>query len=484
MRGRHHRIVVPLLQRQRGAFAVMAPALILVIMGFCGLAMTLSMMYNRKAELQTAAESIALAAATQLNGTSTGVTSALAAAAFAANTSFHSYNTASIVWNNNAISFAATPYASDWVDASTAQNAMTAANLFYVRVNTAQLTTRPGTVSTLFLQVLPSIAPTMEVDSRAVAGRSSVNVTPLAICAMSAAAGASRGTELVEYGFRRGISYNLMMLNPNASTGGAHYLINPISLPGTVGSSVMNKLDIIRPFVCTGTLSIPSLAGGNITVEPGFPLSSVYQQLNSRFGTYAAPCTAATAPPDSNVKSYTYSSAFPWMNVTPRAQSAETRTTATQLLTIADLPAASIPSTTTADMYGPLWVYAKAAKSALYRDGVAEPSTGYTTFGTSDWSTLYTPGAPAIKSGNSYPTTPYLLNTEPPTGGLTGVANRRVLNVPLLNCPVASGAVVTAEVRAIAKFFMTVPATENEIFAEFAGVIPQASLAGKVELYP
>jgi hypothetical protein len=172
------------------------------------------------------------------------------------------------------------------------------------------------------------------------------------------------------------------------------------------------------------------------------------------------------------------------MNVTPRAQSAETRTTATQLLTIADLPAASIPSTTTADMYGPLWVYAKAAKSALYRDGVAEPSTGYTTFGTSDWSTLYTPGAPAIKSGNSYPTTPYLLNTEPPTGGLTGVANRRVLNVPLLNCPVASGAVVTAEVRAIAKFFMTVPATENEIFAEFAGVIPQASLAGKVELYP
>ncbi len=64
-----------------------------------------------------------------------------------------------------------------------------------------------------------------------------------------------------------------------------------------------------------------------------------------------------------------------------------------------------------------------------------------------------------------------------------GVRHRRVLNVPLLECPVAGGAGATATVLAIGKFFMTVPATSTSIKAEFAGIARQENLSGTVELY-
>jgi len=66
----------PLLRHQRGAFAAMTMLLILVICGFCGFAIDLGRMYNRKVELQTVADTIALAAARELDGTTAGVTRA------------------------------------------------------------------------------------------------------------------------------------------------------------------------------------------------------------------------------------------------------------------------------------------------------------------------------------------------------------------------------------------------------------------------
>jgi hypothetical protein len=73
---------------------------------------------------------------------------------------------------------------------------------------------------------------------------------------------------------------------------------------------------------------------------------------------------------------------------------------------------------------------------------------------------------------------------SPSSAHLPGVRYRRVLNVPLLSCPVAAGANVTANVLAIGRFFMTVPATATSISAEFAGVVPEQSLGGRVEMYP
>ena len=139
-------------------------------------------------------------------------------------------------------------------------------------------------------------------------------------------------------------------------------------------------------------------------------------------------------------------------------------------------------------MYGPLWAYARAVPYSSYVAGVAEPVAGYTPFATGAWSTLYGPSAPAPSV--SYPSgvsTPYraILGTNflsPPSAN-KGVANRRVLNVALLSCPVAPGALASATVLAIGKFMMTVPATSTRLYAEFGGLAAEPLLQGAVELY-
>lgn len=468
-------------RRERGVFAVMTAVLILVILGFCGFALELSRLYNRKVELQTIADGIALAAAAQLNGTKEGIDNALSAAsrAGAQLTMTYNYGASPIVWSDNAIRFSSAPSGSEWMNAGGAKGQ--AGTMFYVEVDTARLDERIGRVNLVLLPVLPSVGSSAQTASRAVAGRSTINVMPLAICAMSEARASARGTELVEYGFRRGISYDLMQLNPDDNSKGAHFLVNPVAAAGSSGTSAGTKLAVIQPFVCTGTLAMPQVTAGKITVEPDFPLKSVYRQINSRFGSYTSPCTANGAPPDTNIKEYT--GALSWMTEKPKGQSAELRTTDKQRFTLADLAQSEIPAGTTADLYGPLWIYAKAAKYSGYKNGEPEPEPdGYPTFTAStDWSTLYTPGPPKLKG--SYPSpSPYKSITQ--SGGARAVANRRVLNIPLLRCPVPAGSPTSAEILAIAKFLMTAQATENELFGEFTGLARPESLGGQVELYP
>ena len=62
---------------QRGSIAIMFLAAFLVMCGFFGLALDLSQLYNRKVEMQTVADTVAVAAALELNGTAAGVTRAL-----------------------------------------------------------------------------------------------------------------------------------------------------------------------------------------------------------------------------------------------------------------------------------------------------------------------------------------------------------------------------------------------------------------------
>jgi Flp pilus assembly protein TadG len=471
----------------------MTTVLLLVIFAMCGLAFNLSQMYNRKAELQKAADVIAIAAAAKLNGTDAGISDAIDAAAKAASIFGYNYHSA-VVWSPDALSFASSPYTSTWTDAASATGK--AADLYFAKVDTARLDPSHGRVDLLFVPVKAAGQTYAQVNSRAIAGPLSTSVFPLAICAMSKTKGDTRGFELIEYGFRRGIGYDLMQLNPNDKDKGANFLVNPVAPSGTTGTSLALRMDVILPFICTGTLAIPpvrlptaSASGGKITVEPGFPLGSVWNQLNSRFGTYtnASPCTSANAPPDSNIKPYPYLTALTWMNDIPTKQSAEPRTTATALMTLPDLPQGTIPASTKPGMYGPLWLYAKPVPYSAFQPEKSEPESGYPTFGPADWPTLYAKGTPTLKAGKTYPSqTPYLALTQSPTGSLrtASVANRRVLNIPLLNCPVPDGSPATAEVLAIGKFFMTVPATDKELYAEFAGLAQPSSLGGQVKLYP
>jgi len=69
----------PVPHRQHGAIAIMAGLLIVVLIGFGGLAIDLGRLYIVKTELQNAADAAALGAAKDLNNTAAGVTAAATA---------------------------------------------------------------------------------------------------------------------------------------------------------------------------------------------------------------------------------------------------------------------------------------------------------------------------------------------------------------------------------------------------------------------
>jgi hypothetical protein len=459
---------------EKGAIAVMAPFVIIVMIAMFGFALDLSRAYNRKMELQSVADAAALAAAAALNGTSDGIDKAVLAGAAAASTFSYSYNKVNIDWSPAALSFGTAPDGGSkgWVDDGSAKGSP--GSVFFVRADTSKLDPSVGRVPNLLIPILSSAFAETKVSGAAVAGKHSLNALPLAVCANSNTPASSLASgELVEYGFRRGVSYDLMNLNPGGQTP-ENFLVNPIAPAGTVGASMMGRMEIVAAYICTGQMAIPALQGGSITVERGFPIGSLYPFLNSRFGTYAPPCQASSAPTDPNTTHFDLANVS-WMTDKPDGLSATALADPDPLLTLAEKPAGA-----TNKAYGPLWSYAKAAKYTSYTTNYGvEPASGYTTFAPSDWATLYTPGLPAAQN---YPsTTPYQN-----TGGAVAyktLYNTRVLRIPLLQCPVASGSQVAATFLGIGKFFMTVPAGSSKLYAEFAGMENSTAMRGSVRLY-
>ena len=480
-------------RRQRGTIAVMTTVTLVVILGFFALALDLSRLYNRKVEMQNVADVIALSAANELNGTADGVIKALAQASSrlslgAPQGLTYQYSKLSMQWSDAAIEFNSSLSAGgQWVDANTAS--ATPARIRFVRVDTSKLNPEYGEVRTLFMHILAPSLTTTNATGRAIAGPSAISVVPLALCAMRPEPARNRSGELVEYGFRRGVSYDLMNLRANQTTPAQSFVINPLAAPGTVGALPSNDLAIVKPFACTGTMAMSRVSGGPLTVESPFPLGQLYTQLNSRFDVPGAPCNQYSAPPDANIKAYVFNNkgilplnaSVPWMAVAPAGQAANTYADSvnSKRWTVADPD--TTPAATTGPMFGPLWSYAKAARYAA-----SEPAGGYATFATTNWSTLYPPSSGPAPAAGTYPAAgPYAaisgVNFQGPTSGKKGVRGRRVLNVALLSCPVAGN---SANVVAIGKFFMTVPATATSLWAEFAGVAPESAFGSQVELHP
>lgn len=482
-------------RRQNGAFSILFALLLFVMLAFCGLAVDTALIYNRKAEMHGIAASIAIAAARELDGTPAGVDSALVKAAETAGRLRYRY-WRPLAWNGDALMFSSTPAAgAEWVAAATARAA--AAGRFYVRVDTSALAPEVGLVEMYVMRRLFGSTPWINIGHTAIAGRSTIHVMPLAICAMSAVAGEARtnpgspaAVELLEYGFRRGVTYNLMRLNPDDIVP-ANFALDPLAPPGGAGSSSNTSASAIAPFVCAGRLWVPRLTGGSIRVGSPFPIESLYRQLNSRFDQYDGnACRPNGAPPDFNIKAYTPGAGggTAWMNPRPTLQSALETVVRGRLETIADLPAP--PAGTSAGRYGPLWAYGRAVRFSAYSPGLPEPSGGYARFSITDWATLY-PGSP-VPAATNYPgaVQPYqpttgTYYTRPSTNNLAiSVVERRLLHIPLLACPVPAGGNVAATALAIGKFFMTAPADSAGVYAEFSGIVPENRLAGEVTLYP
>jgi Flp pilus assembly protein TadG len=456
---------------QRGGVLIMFALTCLLIFGIFGLTLDLGRLYNRRIDMQTVADAVALAAARELNGTPQGLANALVKAGNAAEKIKYGFDHSPIAWSESAISFSEKPgTGATWLDAGSAADSANLNRLLYVKVDTNDLPTPHGTINTTFIRVLPNTPTTASANGRATAGPSMINVTPFAICAMSSfekeplAHPASAGppavaavNELIEYGFRRGVSYDLMRL-PNASAP-QNFLVNPVASPGTMGSAAEITDAAVGPFVCTGTMAMPQVTDSNsrpITVASPFPLSTLFDRFNSRFDNFTTGnCDPWTAPPDTNIQSFDRSVAanVPWMNPRPVSQ------------------------------VGLLWSFAKAVPWSSYTSGASEPTAGYVTFTTTNWRSLQYPGSPGpLGTYNNGTASPYTtIVTLPAPARRPGLRNRRVLNVPLLACPVSGS---TATVRAIGKFFMTMPATGGQLHAEFAGLASESALATRVEFHP
>lgn len=455
----------------RGSISVIFALMLAGLLAFTGLALDLAQMFNRKQELQRLADAVALAAAQSLNGAADGVADAVAQAAEIAPRYRYSYRK-KVVWNSRALSFATRPDAGsgEWKDVAGAS--ASPGGLRYARVDTSQLD-GIGAVATPFAALLGDAYASATVAAVAVAGRSDIEVAPLAVCAMSAVADGSRsygagGAEWVQYGFRFGVTYNLLNLNPAAGAAVPEYFL---VAPQAASTDVTDAK--VGPFLCSGSMQRDSITGATVAVRrPGaFTFSG---HLNTRFNQFSAavPCTERGAPPDTNILSY---AAPNWMAKKPTAPHAQPGAVdATQKLdTVADRGTAA-----PADVdYGTLWAY-----------GAAKRADNHAAIPVSQWPQLYkvASGNTPLTNGSFPGVSPYLTpqavgqSQSPSKAGRSG---RRLLHIPLLACPVAAGASAQAQVRAVARFLLTAPASATAVSAEFAGVVSEQALGGAVELY-
>ena len=481
------------LKRQGGGIAIMSVGFLFIILGFFALAFDLSRIYNRRAEMHALSSTVAVAATRHLDGTTEGIVQALAAAKDVVEGRpmgpYYEYKN-KMTWNDNAISFSASQDGSSgWKTSGEAKNA--AADLMYAKVDTGALDAAYGQVNLLFAPILSSSLRSVNTSDRSIAGRARLNVTPLGICAMSPVARSKRanpsGTqydELLEYGFRRGVSYDLMQLNPDG-TGPVSFQIDPVRLAGGASTGANFTPWIYRQYICSGTVGLPKVAGAKVAVQGPFPISTYFTHLNSRFDPYTGTCDVHTSPPDTNVKQYVFGS-ISWMNPRAGVQSAlKDPTNSQRLQTVADH---GPPNHTVAADYGPLWTFARAVPWSSYESqGAAEPAGGYTPFAATSavWQALYGD----TSAVGAYPnTTPYFQPPGSPSGDFSaptssrkpGKSFRRVLNIPLLSCPVTGS---EADVLAVAKFLMTIPASSTAIYAEFGGLSSDNHTGGTVEIY-
>lgn len=465
---------------QRGVFLILFAVLIVAILALAGLAIDIGFVYEREGDMKHMANTAAIAAAHQLDGTVEGLDQAVEEARDILDENTWGAGEEPS-WNESALSFGASPDG-PWraVDDVLSLPAGQIKLYRFARVDAGQLDTAMSTVVRLFPFMSEPEAQLASVVS--VAGPVMTQMLPLGVCAMNANRYASRAVsgmsvlELVEHGFRRGVTYNLLRLNPApGSTAPASFLVNPVDFPGAGGSS--NAANFahgkVAPFMCAGSIAQP--ASDQVYVLQPFP-TSLIPELNSRFG-HASACEESAALPDRNIKSFLSAD---WLNNNARTvPHAQERATAGGMMTVADLPP-STPAARLKEHYGTVW-----ANVRPVRYSATAANHAGSRFIAADIDNLY-PVDSGDKVSSTWPdlrlTLPYGYTIESPAGA--HLRYRRILHVPLFACPVTSG---TATVLAVGKFMLTAPASDDPgntyISAEFSGLLPGTGRATETRLY-
>lgn len=453
-------IIQPALHRQRGAVAVMTGLLlVLVLVPMGGLVIDMGHLYIAKAELQNAADAAALAAAKDLNSKDTGIDAAIASGIAVAGK--HKYDfTTSLTMQASDFVFANNP---DGPWYTQAQAKAAPAGLTFVKADTGS-----KTMPTILMGIA-GVAST-STNGVAVAGRYVNVVTPIGICAVDPANRTAQYTypsgltELVEFGFRRGVGYNLFDLGKLGGAPSDPYLINPVDTPPACDAN-NSSTNSTAPFICNGNSAVITLGSGQVNTNTGLS-ATIEKALNSRFDDFGggSKCDAAQAPPDVNVKEYP-TSAVNWQGSPPTRETVSVTNSTPKY----SLPPATVPNTggiTNSD-YGVLWAYGPSYRS----NGASPPAVGnpITTAEANANSAMYS-SASAFNGnypssvGNGFSATDYqpapynqssVAYFQAPTH--TGVADRRVLNLVLVDCrsaPVGNASCGVMSAVGIGRFFM------------------------------
>lgn len=520
-------------QKQKGAVAIVLGLSIVTLFAMGGVVLDLGHLYVAKSELQNSADAAALAAAQRLNETAAGITNARNnAIAIAAQNNFNFSNSVTLTTTN--VEYGPSP-SGPWVNYATAFASPT--GMTFVRVDTG-----PQVMDTYLMRVVGPAFNTVSTFGMAVAGHFVNDVTPIGVCAVDPAnktakytytAGGTGITELVEFGFRRGVTYNLFGLNPLAGGPSDPYLINPVNAPPAACNPASSSAAFTAPFLCKGNSAVIPTGVGQVYTNTGLT-ASLAASLNSRFDDYSGPsvCIPASAPPDTNVKEYPCKnpSADPacvsgvspptaWMepgaNLYPNREfvaygtgllGAIAATKPNYNLPAAGLPApAGLPPTRRAQFadYGVLWSYGPAYQAdtstppqagAAITPAQANLNPMYNSSAMNYFDTTGYPGAPGAGFPAGTPAAPYNQISgsyfQAPSLAHPGVRNRRILNLVLVNCsvaPVGSASCGTMSAVGVGRFFMQTKAVftggpNRRLDMEFAGLIDPIPVA-EIRLY-
>lgn len=498
---------------QKGAVAIIVALCAIVLFAFMGIALDLGRTYNAKTELQNAADAAALAGAKELNQTVAGVRNAETKAIAIAKQHTYTYSTpvSNTSGSNIILMVGECPDDSCMVLSSSITSDDLAVGKTFLKAETGL-----RTMNTYFMRVAGSAFDTTQTFGMAVAGRFVNNVAPIGVCAIdpdNVTKADLTTNELLELGFRRGVSYNIPALNPLGAQG-TPYLINPVDAPPASCQPSHSSADFTAPFICSGRSAVVTSTPAQVYVNTGGSYGKIEKALNSRFDVFGggSPCDAASAPPDINIHEYKCTGSpgtNPGCVTNPPAGSPRDwmdpagSDTPTQETVSLD-PLTNRPlSPLLFSQYGVLWSYSR----AVHADGSTPPQAG-TAFTLSDWPTLY--GGSADTSATGYPASaaippfpagtlpsPYAQSAssaynqyfEAPSVPHPGVKDRRVLNIAILDCTSLSGGGLSCsniKVVGIGKFFMQEKAdltgNPKRIDTEFAGLIEPVPTS-EIKLY-
>ncbi|WP_420474704.1 pilus assembly protein TadG-related protein [Noviherbaspirillum sp. ST9] len=484
------------LHKSRGAIAITFALSLFALLGFLSMTVDLGRTYTMRTELQNTADAAALAGALELNQTLAGVLAASARALAVAEANAVNYSAGITITQAN-LAVGTCPEDGCMVPISSITSDTLAAGRTFLRVQIPS-----GNMPTFFGRFVPTaggagFANTNTFGS-AVAGRFLAQITPLGVCAVDTIRGGRRTIpglpdELVEFGFRRGVSYNLPQLNPLSGASGDPIWINPVTAPPAACNPSSSSATSLHPFVCSGTSTVAAAVPGFVYANTGGSYGPMEKALNSRFDDFLGgnACDPGSAPPDINVKEFRAPPPTPgsighpreWMEPDPVQQTISLNPTTFKPLT-----------SPTQSQYGALWSFSRAVQAT----GTSPNATAGAPFDASvaHWNALYAMNAPAGTYPTSVPTPPFPSNPEthpapyrstagnffqPPNPSRPGVMNRRVLNVAIIDCsslvPGPGLSCAALPVLGVGRFFMQRKADltggTKRIDAEFAGLLTE-----------